>query len=73
MLERATDRLEALMLRGWPALAQADARLLAESVVRLAISHAALPSEPASVTGRRVAALLGPYIERALQRGDATG
>jgi AcrR family transcriptional regulator len=65
VLERATDRLAAFMLEGWPALGRSGATLLAESVVRLAISYAALPSGR-GLTGRSIAELLGPYVERAL-------
>jgi AcrR family transcriptional regulator len=68
VLERATERLAAFLLRGWPGLGEPDARLLAESVVRLAISYAALPSGPSGMTARSVAVLLGPYVERALRR-----
>ncbi|MBA2763196.1 MAG: hypothetical protein H0U42_00720 [Thermoleophilaceae bacterium] len=40
--------------------------LLAESVVRLAISYATLPKGPATMTAASVARLLGPYLERAV-------
>lgn len=67
LLEHATDRLAALMQREWPALRPDDTRMLADAVVRLAISFAALPAGPAALTGRSVAALLGPFAERALR------
>jgi hypothetical protein len=38
--------------------------------VRLAISYAALPEGRTSMTAASVATLLGPYIERILQRSD---
>ena len=41
-----------------------------ECLVRLAISYAALPTGPASMTADSVATLLGPYIER-LRRSPA--
>ena len=66
VLARATARLAAFLGQGWPALGEADAELLAECVVRLAISYATLPGGPSGVTGRSVASLLGPYVERAL-------
>jgi AcrR family transcriptional regulator len=65
VLERATDGLGAVLAREWPELDAGDARLLAECVVRLAISHATLPSGPAALTGASVARLLGPFAERA--------
>ena len=50
-----------------------DARLLAECLVRLAISYAALPAGPAGMTAASVTTLLGPYIERVLAQAPATG
>ncbi|MDP9136403.1 MAG: hypothetical protein M3N56_16425 [Actinomycetota bacterium] len=38
--------------------------LLADCVVRLAISYAALPTGPAETTAASVATLLGPYLEQ---------
>lgn len=67
VLHRATERLAALVLDAWPVLGEADARLLAECVIRLGISCAALPGPPPGMTGRSVALLLGPYVERALE------
>ncbi len=68
VLERATERLSAFLLDGWPGLGEHDAHLLGECVVRLAISYAALPTGPSGMTGRSVAELLGPYVQRALAR-----
>ena len=69
VLERATERLAGILHRGWPRLGEPEARLLADSVVRLAISYAVLPSGVTEVTGKSVASLFGPYVERALGRG----
>ena len=66
VLEHATERLSAFLVAGWPAIEAAQARLLADCVVRLAISYAALPSGPAGMGKDSVATLLGPYIERVL-------
>lgn len=62
----ATERLAEIMLSGWPAVEPQDARLLAECLVRLAISYAALPAGPTGMTAASVTTLLGPYIERIL-------
>jgi AcrR family transcriptional regulator len=62
----ATERLAAIMLSGWPVVRPQDARLLAECLVRLAISYAALPAGPTGMTAASVTTLLGPYIERVL-------
>jgi AcrR family transcriptional regulator len=62
----ATKRLSAIILSGWPTVNPADARLLAECLVRLAISYAALPAGPTGMTAASVTTLLGPFIERVL-------
>lgn len=66
VLALATARLSAVMCAGWPVLGAAQADLLAECVVRLAISYAALPTGPAGMTADSIATLLGPYVERLL-------
>ena len=68
VVESATERLRAIILSGWPAVAPADARLLSECLVRLAISYAALPAGPTGMTAASVTTLLGPYIEQVLRR-----
>jgi AcrR family transcriptional regulator len=64
----AAERLTAIIVDGWPLVKRRDAELLSECLVRLAISYAALPKGPASMTADSVATLLGPYIERLLGR-----
>lgn len=66
VLQHATDRLAALMIAHWPQLGEAQARLLAETVVRLGISYTALPGIDAPLSGASVGSLLGPYLDRAL-------
>ncbi len=66
VIERATERLAATFDAGWPGVSERKARLLAECVVRLAISFAALPHSPTGLTPPAVAELLGPFIEEAL-------
>lgn len=68
VLERATHRLSAVILAAWPHLAADDTALLAECVVRLAISYAALPAGPAGMTATSISTLLGPYIQQLLAR-----
>ena len=58
----ACGRLEATILATWPRALPADARLVAECVVRLAISHLTMPREPSALTGDGVARLLGPFV-----------
>jgi AcrR family transcriptional regulator len=64
VVESATERLTEVILAGWPLIARADAELLNECIVRLAISYAALPKGPASMSAASVATLLGPYVEQ---------
>ncbi len=66
LIERAAQRLCAAICTRWPAAAEHDAALLAECVVRLAISYATLPLAPAGMTASSIAELLGPYIDRSL-------
>lgn len=64
LVESAVERVTAVLLAGWPLVKAQDAELLSECLVRLAISYAALPKGPASMTASSVATLLGPYVER---------
>ena len=66
VVARAAERLAAIIRAGWPLVNPADAQLLAECLVRLAISYAALPAGPTAMTAASVTTLLGPYIERIL-------
>ena len=69
LVEGAAERLTTIIVAGWPLVRRDDAELLSECLVRLAISYAALPKGPASMTADSVATLLGPYIERLLAGG----
>ena len=71
LVERSTERLQAAITSRWPQVSPHDAALLAECLVRLAISYATLPAGPAGTTASSIAELLGPYIERALQAESA--
>ena len=62
----ATARRAATIEEGWPQASDADVRLLAESLVRLAISYITAPSESPEATAASVADLLGPFIDHAL-------
>jgi AcrR family transcriptional regulator len=62
----ATARLAATIEDGWPQAAKSDVVLLAESLVRLAISHITAPAGPPRKTAVAVADLLGPFVEKAL-------
>jgi AcrR family transcriptional regulator len=62
----ASERVALLITDVWPQVGDADARLLAESLVRLAISHALLPSEEPAVTARGVGRMLAPFVDELL-------
>jgi AcrR family transcriptional regulator len=66
LVSDVTERLGKLMQETWPGLAAADARLLADCLVRLAISHAALPVGSPSQTAESVARILGPFVDELL-------
>jgi AcrR family transcriptional regulator len=66
LLERVTEHLTDLLLDTWPQLARADAAPVADALVRLAISYAALPSGDPGHTGSAVARILGPRIDELL-------
>jgi AcrR family transcriptional regulator len=67
LVAHAAERLRGAILTRWPQAAEHDAALLAECLVRLAISYATLPVGSAGMTASSIAELLGPYIDRALQ------
>jgi AcrR family transcriptional regulator len=72
LVERATERLTEVMLTSWPLLQREDAELLSECLVRLAISYAALPKGPASMTAASIARLLGPYVQQLVTQPATT-
>ena len=71
LVESAVERVTAVLRSGWPGVGARDAELLSECLVRLAISYAALPKGPASMTASSIATLLGPYIERLVAAGHS--
>lgn len=62
----ATERLTALLVGGWPHVAETDVRQLADVIVRLAVSYAASPAgEPATVAAQ-TSRLFEPFLREAL-------
>lgn len=68
VLAWASSRLADAMLKGWPVVGEADAHLLAEALVRLAISYVTVPIETHQKAATDAVRLLGPFIERAVRR-----
>jgi AcrR family transcriptional regulator len=62
----ATERLGALIVEVWPQVCVPDAQLLAETLARLAISHALLPTEDPSATAAAITRLVGPFVDELL-------
>jgi len=68
LLTGMTDRLSDLILANWPEVDPDGARLLAATLVRLAISHAVLPTGAPERTAEDIARTLGPFIDKLLER-----
>ncbi|MGH2853976.1 MAG: TetR family transcriptional regulator [Solirubrobacteraceae bacterium] len=66
LVEGAAERLRMAIAERWPQAAAHDTALLAECLVRLAISYATLPIDTAGMTASSITELLGPFIDRAL-------
>ena len=66
LLGGMTDRLSELILANWPTVDPDGARLLAATLVRLAISHAVLPTGAPKRTAADIARILGPFIDELL-------
>jgi AcrR family transcriptional regulator len=62
----ATARLYETITSGWPEAPPEKAQLLAESLVRLAISYVTAPSDDPEATAAKAGELLGPFADRAL-------
>jgi AcrR family transcriptional regulator len=71
LVASATEQLTDVLLDGWPLIAREHVLLLSECLVRLAISYAALPTGPASMTAASIATLLGPYVEQVIAHSGA--
>jgi AcrR family transcriptional regulator len=66
LLTGMTDQLGELIVATWPQVDAEGARLLAATLVRLAISHAVLPTAPPERTAGDIVRILGPFIDELL-------
>ncbi len=67
VLEWASARLSAAVRTGWPVIGEADAALLADLFVRLALSYVTMPPNGSAIeTAESAATLLGPSLSQAL-------
>jgi len=71
LVTEITDRLAELFTQIWSGVPEPDIRMVADTLVRLAISHAALPSAPPAQTAEDVAQVLGPAIDERLAAARA--
>jgi AcrR family transcriptional regulator len=63
VVEYGAARLASVITEVWPHAADDEARALADCLVRLGISYAALPTASPRTTAAAVAGVLSPYIE----------
>jgi AcrR family transcriptional regulator len=70
LVAEITERLADVLVVNWTGVEPRDAALVADCLVRLAISHAALPGGPPGRTATDIASILGPYVD-SLVRGQA--
>ena len=62
----ATDQVSGLVVDVWPQVSAGDAKVLAETLVRLAISHALLPTDDPHRTAEGITRLIGPFADEVL-------
>ncbi len=62
ILLTSTDRLTEFVRRDWPELPVTETRLVCELLVRLAISHATVPTVPPATAAEQVSTVLGPFL-----------
>ena len=63
VIDHAAEHLTEVLVDTWPTLRRVDAAPVADALVRLAISHAALPSGEPAQTARAIARILGPSVD----------
>jgi AcrR family transcriptional regulator len=73
VVTRASDELAATIVDTWPVVAPDDARVVADMLVRLALSHAALPAGPPAQVAHTITRVLGPFLDQLLHGRPNTG
>ncbi len=71
VVELCTERIARVTLELWPSENAARVRFAAETMTRLAISHAGLPAGPIVEESRSLADLIGPFLVSTLQLDKA--
>ncbi|MFN2561248.1 MAG: TetR family transcriptional regulator [Jatrophihabitans sp.] len=62
----AGERIAHLIPEVWPQVSAADGELLAETLVRLAISHALMPGPDPATIARGIGRMLAPFVDELL-------
>lgn len=70
IIERSSRRLAETFERSWVRATAADAGILSRGVVRLAMSYIAMPPESEANVAEDLGALLGPFLDVALDGVD---
>jgi AcrR family transcriptional regulator len=63
VLDWASRRLADAIAAHWPGVARSDLDMLADALVRLAVSHVTAPRDPPARTARSITRLLAPSID----------
>jgi AcrR family transcriptional regulator len=61
--------VSALIVELWPQVEPADAQIVADTLVRLAISHALYPTGSPGPVAAEIRRLIGPFVDHALRLG----
>jgi AcrR family transcriptional regulator len=70
VLDWAGSQIAQAISEGWPAVLPQDALLLAQTLVRLAISYLTMPTLPPQQATQEAVRLLAPFIEQAVTAGE---
>ncbi len=71
LVEFVTEQLAAVIDENWPGLPPQEVALLSDTVVRLALSHAALPGKAPEQAARELSHILAPHLDRLLAHIDS--
>lgn len=63
-----SERIGAVIVETWPATTEEDAKLVSESLVRLAISCVTAPTSSREEAANKVGRLIGPFVDQSLGR-----
>ena len=71
VLGLVSEALAGMLSSNWPEIDDEQSRTIADILVRLAISHAALPGAPPAETAATVTRILGPFLDQTLAEARA--